>query len=47
MIKTMEYKIRQEHESDYQIVTELIELAFRDVKESDHREHFLVERLRR
>lgn len=42
----MEYKIRQEQESDYLIVTKLVESAFRDLKESEHREHLLVERLR-
>lgn len=42
----MEFKIRQEENSDYQAVYKLIELAFRDMNESDHREHFLVERLR-
>jgi len=47
IIKNMEIKIRQEQENDYKVVYELIELAFRNMEESDHREHFLVERLRK
>lgn len=43
----MEIKIRQEQEKDYKAVYELIELAFRDVEESDQSEHLLVERLRK
>lgn len=43
----MEIKIRQEQENDYKVVCELIELAFRNMEESDHREHFLVECLRK
>ncbi|GCB34274.1 N-acetyltransferase [Bacteroides faecalis] len=46
-IKNMEIKIRQEQENDYKAVYELIELAFRNMEESDHSEHFLVERLRK
>ena len=42
----MEFKIRQEQEKDYKAVSELIELAFRNMEESDHREHYLVDRLR-
>lgn len=38
--------IRQEKSSDYQQVFALIEEAFRTMEKSDHREHFLVERLR-
>lgn len=43
----MEIKIRQEQENDYKVVCELIELAFRNMEESDHREHLLVECLRK
>ena len=43
----MEITIRQEQKSDYQSVYELVELAFRDMVESDHSEHHLVERLRK
>lgn len=43
----MEFKIRQEQESDNKAVYRLVELAFRNMEESDHREHFLVERLRK
>lgn len=43
----MEFKIRQEQESDYKAVYELVELAFKNMGESDHSEHFLVERLRK
>lgn len=39
-------KIRQEQQSDYPQVHDLIEAAFRDVEESNHREQYLVERLR-
>lgn len=42
----MEFKIRQEQESDQQAVYQLVELAFRSMEESDHREHLLVKRLR-
>ena len=41
-----DYEIRQETEKDYPQVFKLVEEAFRDMKESDHREQFLVERLR-
>ena len=34
----MEIKIRQEQENDYKVVYELIELAFRNMEESDHSE---------
>lgn len=40
-------KIRQEQVSDYPQVHDLIEAAFRNVEESDHREQYLVERLRK
>lgn len=43
----MEFKIRQEQEKDHQAVYNLIEQAFRNMNGSDHREHFLVERLRK
>lgn len=41
-----DYEIRQETEKDYPQVFKLVEEAFLDMKESDHREQFLVERLR-
>ena len=41
-----DYEIRQETEKDYPQVFKLVEEAFRDMEESDHREQFLVERLR-
>ncbi|NEM97024.1 N-acetyltransferase [Pontibacter sp. BT327] len=39
--------IRQEEPKDYTAVSEVIEEAFRDEEYSDHREHLLVERLRK
>lgn len=42
----MNIQIRKEQESDYQIVEQLIERAFRSEEHSDHREQFLVARLR-
>lgn len=39
--------IRPERESDYPSVRDVVRLAFRDMEESDHTEHLLVERLRR
>ncbi|UCA61606.1 N-acetyltransferase [Chryseobacterium rhizoplanae] len=39
-------KIRQEEEKDYEEVFKLTEEAFRDIEHSDHKEHFLVEKLR-
>ena len=39
--------LRQENPSDQKAVFQLIENAFADVQESDHREQFLVERLRK
>ena len=39
--------IREEQPEDYEKVCRLVEAAFRDVKESDHTEHRLVERLRK
>ena len=41
-----DYEIRQETEKDYPQVFKLVEEAFLDMKESDHCEQFLVERLR-
>lgn len=43
----MEFKIRQEQKSDYQAVREVVELAFSKMEMSDHREHLLVDRLRK
>ena len=39
-------KIRQETSADYSGVFDLVEKAFRDLEQSDHQEHYLVERLR-
>ncbi|MCW3159801.1 GNAT family N-acetyltransferase [Chryseobacterium oryctis] len=39
--------LRQEEEKDQEKVIKIIEEAFKTVKESDHQEHFLVERLRK
>ena len=38
--------IREEQPEDFKEVDELIEAAFRDLEESDHTEHLLVQRLR-
>lgn len=49
-MKNTEYqmiKIRQEEEKDYEKVFQLIEEAFKDMEQSDHQEHFLVEKLRK
>ena len=43
----MNIKIRQEQIFDYKLVDDLVEYAFRNVKESDHTEHLLVGRLDR
>lgn len=43
----MDLKIRQEVNSDYPIVFDLIEQAFRNEMMSDKKEQFLVERLRK
>lgn len=43
----MEINIRQEVQADYPIVFDLIEKAFRNEVISNHREQFLVERLRK
>ncbi|WP_291872728.1 N-acetyltransferase [Chryseobacterium sp.] len=39
--------IRQEEEKDHKKVFELTEEAFRKMEQSDHQEHFLVEKLRK
>lgn len=44
--KGKNYRIRQERPEDVPSVKALIESAFKDVVESDHKEHLLVERLR-
>lgn len=46
MVNAVKMKIRKESEKDFSVVFELIEKAFRGVKHSDHREQYLVERLR-
>lgn len=43
----MDINIRQEKETDHGAVFELIERAFRNMEFSDHKEQFLVQRLRR
>jgi predicted N-acetyltransferase YhbS len=43
----MNVKIRQESKGDYKAVSELIEAAFASEQMSNHREQFLVERLRK
>lgn len=43
----MAITFRQESSSDYEKVSEVIEEAFENVNFSDHREQFLVERLRK
>jgi len=43
----MEISIRQEQEADHKVVFQLIEEAFAGETLSDHREQFLVERLRK
>lgn len=40
------FTIRQETEKDFAAVRDVIMLTFRDIEESDHTEHLLVERLR-
>ncbi len=39
--------LRPEEERDYEKIFQLIEEAFRNVENSDHQEHFLVEKLRK
>lgn len=41
----MDIRIRQEQKNAKSVIHDLIVAAFADVRESDHREHFLVERL--
>ena len=41
----LDVRVRQEREEDAAAVFRLVEAAFADVEESDHREQFLVERL--
>ena len=43
----MKINIRQETPSDYGVVSQIIEAAFRDDPHGDHTEHHLVERLRK
>jgi len=43
----MNIDIRQETEKDYKISEFVVERAFKDEKYSDHKEHFLVARLRK
>ena len=38
--------IKQEKETDYRIIEDIIKKAFKDVEYSDHKEHILVARLR-
>ena len=42
----MKIKIRQELQEDHKTVFSIIQTAFKNEKLSDHREQFLVERLR-
>lgn len=42
----MDITIRQEQTEDYGAVHKTVELAFKDVEESDHSEPFLVDKLR-
>ncbi|MET1259587.1 N-acetyltransferase [Flagellimonas sp. DF-77] len=42
----MKIIIRQEHQNDHETVFKLIQTAFAEAEFSDHREQFLVERLR-
>ena len=39
--------IRTEEPGDFDIVRELVRLSFKDMEESDHTEHLLVDRIRR
>lgn len=47
MVDKMQIKIRKEQESDHRKVFQLIKEAFKNVEFSDHKEQFLVERLRK
>lgn len=42
----MDFNIRQEQIKDYEAVHKVVELAFRDMEDSDHSEPFLVDQLR-
>lgn len=39
----MDFNIRQEQIKDYEAVHKVVELAFRDMEDSDHSRTFLVE----
>ena len=43
----MNIRLRQENSNDYPMVAEVIKSAYKDVGYSNHREQFLVERLRK
>lgn len=43
----MDIKIRQEKEEDYKFSENLVEKAFKNADYSDHKEHLLVEKLRK
>lgn len=47
MISDKVYSVREERPKDHEAVARVVELAFRDMAESDHDEHRLVGRLRR
>ena len=42
----MDFNIRQEQIKDYEAIHKVVELAFRDMEDSDHNEPFLVDQLR-
>ena len=42
----MNIRLRQENSSDYPIIAEVIQSAYKDVSYSNHREQLMVERLR-
>lgn len=43
----MDIKVRQEKEKDYKLSEDLVEKAFKNAEHTDHKEHFLVAKLRR
>lgn len=43
----MNIKVRQEKENDYKLSEIVVEKAFENAENSDHREHFLVDKLRK
>lgn len=43
----MDVIIRQERETDYELTEAVVEKAFKNAEYSDHREHFLIARLRK